>query len=352
MKSQSLQTSSFRYVVQSYQEWLDVLGYSVQTKKYWPVTVREMLRYFEKHGITRLKDIGSKDIKRYYEKHLKQRPNQSRAGALSNGTLNHHLSGLRKFTDYLREVGRMDIPMPPMRYEEKSSRLIFLTEEEVQQLLIVTYQQPDYKLPPNWKDHREKAMCMLEHIAGRDRAMLAVFYGCGLRRNEGVQLDVNDINFDRALIHVRKGKKNKERMVPVSKTSLKYLQDYVYDHRPEILQGSKTEALFISQQTRKRIDGQSLIVRLKQLQHRTGNTELQEKEIGLHTLRHSIATHLLHAGMDMEAISRFLGHSSLESTQIYTHISSLPKEQAYRIRKQDFANIPRYETEKLFEDEK
>lgn len=349
MKSQPLQTSSFRYVVQSYKEWLDVLGYSVKTQTGNPAAVQEMLRYFEQKGITRLKDISSTAIKIYYEQYLKQRPNKSRAGALSNAALNQHLTGIRKFTDYLREVGRLDIPAPAVRYEEKNSRLIFLTEEEAHQLFIATYQLPAYT--PNWKNRQEEAMRQSEHLGGRDRAMLAVFYGCGLRRNEGIQLDVSDVNFDRALIHVRKGKKNKARFVPVSKTSLKYLQEYIHDHRPEILQGRKTEALFISKDG-KRIDGQSLILRLKLLQQRTGNTALQEKEIGLHTLRHSIATHLLQAGMDIEAISRFLGHSSLESTQVYTHVSSLSNEQAYKIRKQNFANIPRYETEKLFEDEK
>jgi len=81
----------------------------------------------------------------------------------------------------------------------------------------------------------------------------------------------------------------------------------------------KSEALFISQRG-SRIAGQSMLLRLKALQNRTGNPNLIEKEIGLHTLRHSIATHLLSSGMKLELISKFLGHSSLESTQIYTHI--------------------------------
>lgn len=347
MKSTTpLQTSSFRYAVQSYREWLGVLGYSVQSQKYWPAAVNEMLGHFENNGIHHLKEIESKDVKDYYETHLKQRPNRARAGALSNLTLNGHQSGIRKFLEYLREVGRLEIPTPSLRYEEKNSRLVFVTEEEIHQLFVASHQLPEYTLPPNWKKREEKTRRIHEHLGGRDRAMLAVFYGCGLRRNEGVQLNVGDINFDRALLHVRKGKGYKERFVPISKTSLKYLQEYVYDHRPELLDGAKTEALFISHLYQKRVDGQSLIIRLKHLQHRTGNTELQEKEIGLHTLRHSIATHLLSAGMDMESISRFLGHSSLESTQIYTHVGK-PQQ-----KKQVFKNIPRYEKAQLFEDER
>jgi integrase/recombinase XerD len=166
-----------------------------------------------------------------------------------------------------------------------------------------------------------------------------------MRRNEGVCLNLGDINFDRALVHVRKGKNYKERFVPVSKSSLKYLQDYVYDHRPELLQGNKSESFFVSQRGG-RVQGQTLILRLKYLQQQTENLDLIEKEIGLHTLRHSIATHLLQAGMKLEYIARFLGHSSLESTQIYTHMAGVDLEQP-----QTFRNIPRYEKVKLFEDE-
>jgi len=68
------------------------------------------------------------------------------------------------------------------------------------------------------------------------------------------------------------------------------------------------------------MSGQTMLVRLKQMQHLSDNQSLKSKNITLHTLRHSIATHLLQNGMSLEQISRFLGHSSLESTQIYTHL--------------------------------
>ena len=183
-------------------------------------------------------------------------------------------------------------------------------------------------------------------MQSRDRAMLAIFYGCGLRRNEGVNVDLSDINFDRSILHVRKGKNNKERMVPISKASLKHLQGYIYDHRHQLIR-SKEEALFLSQQG-KRMQGQSMLLRLKKLQYLTGDLDLLNKEIGLHTLRHSIATHLLSAGMKLESISRFLGHSSLESTQIYTH---LLEEETTGKNNQPYNNIPTYENNQLHEDE-
>lgn len=126
---------------------------------------------------------------------------------------------------------------------------------------------------------------------------------------------------------------------------MKHLQEYVYDYRAELTLTTKVEALFISQQGT-RMQGQSLILRLKHLQERAESVELTEQEIGLHTLRHSIATHLLKAGMKLESIARFLGHSSLESTQIYTHLAGVDQK-----KEQSFSNIPRYEKIQLHEDE-
>ena len=94
------------------------------------------------------------------------------------------------------------------------------------------------------------------------------------------------------------------------------------------------------------MDGQTMLLRLKYLQHQTENADLIEKEIGLHTLRHSIATHLLQAGMQLESIARFLGHGSLESTQIYTHLAGVDQS-----KEQPFTNVRKYSRIQLFEDE-
>ena len=336
MKKLALSNESFRYLEKSFTEWLDVQGYAESTVYRLPPHVRELLHHLEQEGIRNIKELTTKQIETYYQK-LKERSNQRRGGSLSSGHLNKHIQALRKFTEYLRKVGRLEIPEPRLENEETEHRIIFLTVDEINLLFKSTYQQPEKK--PNTTDS------VIEAIQARDRAMLAIFYGCGLRRNEGVCLDVGDINFDRSILHVRKGKNYKERFVPVSKTNLKYLTEYIYDHRPELLKGSKNEAIFISYQHNRRMQGQSLSIRLKILQHQTGDLDIQEKEIGLHTLRHSIATHLLQAGMKLESISRFLGHGSLESTQIYTHVAGVEQEQP-------FNNIKSYDPVRLSEDEK
>ncbi|MEQ8336962.1 MAG: tyrosine-type recombinase/integrase [Cyclobacteriaceae bacterium] len=336
MKKLALSNESFRYLEKSFREWLDVQGYAESTVYRLPPHVRELLHYLEGQGVKHIRDLNIKHIKSYYRK-LKERSNQRRGGGLSNGHLNKHIQALRRFTEYLRKVGRLDIPEVRLHNEATESRIIYLTVYEINLLFKSTY------LLPEKRSNTSEAV--IEAIQARDRAMLAIFYGCGLRRNEGVCLDVGDINFDRSVLHVRNGKNYKERLVPVSKANLKYLQDYVYDYRPELVRGSRTEALFISCNSTRRLQGQSLSIRLKLLQHQTEDADLQEKEIGLHTLRHSIATHLLQAGMKLESISRFLGHSSLESTQIYTHLAGIAKEQS-------FNNIRTYESGRLSEDER
>ena len=351
MKKLSLNNPSFRYLEKSFKEWLDILGYSPSTVYSMPTLVRELLHYLERQGIKSIKELDIKHIDRHYE-NLKERSNQRRDGGLSNGHLNKHIQALRRFTDYLRKVGRLQLPALKIGNEETGPRVTFLSEEEIKQLFAATYHtygEPVRSSGPGSRPNIPEKV--LEAIGARDRALLAVFYGCGLRRNEGVMLDVGDVNFDRAMLHVRKGKNYKERFVPVSKTSLKYLQDYIYDHRPELLKDGRSDALFISYNHCGRMRGQSLAVRLKRLMVQTGNAELIDKEAGLHTLRHSIATHLLAAGMPLESISRFLGHSSLESTQVYTHLPGMEQEAAWRTDRQDYPNIPKYEIGKLHEDE-
>ena len=327
MKKLALSNPSFRYLESSFAEWLDIQGYAKSTVYNLPIHVRELLHYLEQHGVNHIKQLDNQIILAHYEK-LKERSNQRTDGAISTAHLNKHIQALRKFTDYLRKVGRITLPVLQIRNEAVDNKLEYLTEEEIKRLFAAT-RQPDPK---------GKYNVHYEALQSRDRAMLALFYGCGLRRNEGVQMNVSDINFDRSVLHVRKGKNYKERMVPVSESSLQHLQEYVYDYRPQ-LSLSNLDALFLGQRGT-RLQGQSLLLRLKYLQTMSGNVELQEKEISLHTLRHSIATHLLTAGMKMESISRFLGHSSLESTQIYTHLAGLEEKE----NQQPFTNIPKYET--------
>ncbi|MFV0515423.1 MAG: tyrosine-type recombinase/integrase [Jhaorihella sp.] len=312
MRKLQLKNESFQYIEKSFREWLDILGYAESTVYNLPNHIRELFYYLEQNDINQINELNNQHIKDYYN-HLKLRSNDRKGGALSNGSLNKHLQALYKFTDYLRQSGRMLLPTLNIEWEADDTKHIeTLTVEEIQQLYRATRAFTGSL-------SKYKAQYIYEAIALRDCAMLTVFYGCGARRNEGYHLNIDDIDFDRQVLHIRKGKANKERLVPFNKTNARYLQEYVYDSRPILLNDKRKSAFFINERGN-RLTAQSMSIRLKILQQRTDDSTLQEKNVRLHVLRHSIATHLLQNGMPLENISRFLGHNSLESTQVYTHL--------------------------------
>jgi len=312
MKKLLLQNPSFRYLKQAFQEWLDIQGYAYSTVQCLPSHIQELLFNLEQKGIYNIKQLNQECILNHYQ-NLKARANQRYPGGLSNAHLNKHIQAIKKFTTYLHLTKNTAINTSNLKRENTIHSINYLSLKEVRALFEASYQLPD--IMPNLPSK------VLDAIQARDRAMLAIFYGCGLRRNEGVQLNINDIDFDKALLHVKKGKNYKQRIVPISKKNLHYLVQYVYDHRPDFLRKSKQDALFLTATTTSRMQPQTLSRRLKNLQLLSRDPELIQKKIGLHTLRHAIATHLMQAGMILEAISRFLGHQSLESTQIYTHLT-------------------------------
>lgn len=310
MKQLTLHSEAYRYIIASFKEWLQILGYSEQTVYQLPNYIQEFLFYAESKGYAGLYQINNDLIKEHYYK-LKERGNKRRTGGLSNSYLNKHLQALQKFGDYLRQNGRLILPKLDIQNEEDNTEIIdILTQPEIKLVFKVT------ELPYEQKKN-DKGIVYYEAMQLRDRAMLTAFYSCGLRRNEVYHLDINDIIFEKSILHVRMGKGYKERIVPITKQSLQYLENYLYDGRPYFC-NDKNEAFFVTH-SGKRLGGAMMLKRLQQLIQLTGNATLQNKDIHLHTLRHSIATHLLQNGMKLERIKDFLGHSSLESTQIYTH---------------------------------
>ena len=150
----------------------------------------------------------------------------------------------------------------------------------------------------------------------QERAILSLAYGCGLRVSELTSCNIEDVKLREKIIIIPQGKGSKRRVVPMSNGVVKDLSNYYYNERlnannPSFLLNKKGNRM--QKWTHNKI--------LKQLIERTENQELQEKQITIHHLRHSIATHLLERGIAVEQVRIFLGHSQLETTQIYTHIS-------------------------------
>jgi site-specific recombinase XerD len=153
-------------------------------------------------------------------------------------------------------------------------------------------------------------------LALRNRALVELVYSAGLRSAEAVALDLADVDFERETVHVR-GKGGKERVVPLGEEAAHWLARYLRDARPQLARGAN-DALFLSARGR-RLDT-SVLRRLVPHPHR---------------LRHAFATHLLEGGADLRTIQELLGHSSLSTTQVYSHVD------ARRLRKVYDAAHPR-----------
>lgn len=306
MKKLHLQSTSYNYLENAFREWLDILGFVQATVYNLPNAVREFLYYLEQKQIKQINQITHQDIKEYYN-HLITRTSERQGGALSSNYINHHFWALEKFFEFLHHKGTTGLPEINLkRLKKETLEREILTIEEIKEL---------YKIVENQQANTQKQ----EAINYQDKILLTIYYGCGLRRTEGINVSVDDINFDTRVLHVKKGKNSKQRLIPFNKTTSKVLQDWVYEYRTILVKDKAEHKLFINRYG-KPLTGGTLNYRLQNIIHQSENIKLKEKTITLHSLRHSIATHLLANGMDIQKVQRFLGHSSLETTQIYTHL--------------------------------
>jgi integrase/recombinase XerC len=143
-----------------------------------------------------------------------------------------------------------------------------------------------------------------EPLAVRNRALFELVYSAGLRASEAVGLDLGDVDFEQELVHVRHGKGAKDRVVPLGERAAQMLARYLHTARPQLARGAEN-ALFLSVRGR-RLDTSAL---RKMFPHP-------------HRLRHAFATHLLEGGADLRTIQELLGHASLSTTQMYSHVDA------------------------------
>lgn len=293
-----LTSDEHKLLKQGFAEWLTVLGYANTSVVSLPRHVQEFLADQEARGKYGLGQLTAGDATAFI------RQQQTRIGlrtgnGFSAGYINKYIQALLLFSRYIRQSGKSGIGFTLERLADTRSKPTWLTRSEIRRLYAVT------------KD---------DVLGIRDRAMLSVFYGCGLRLNEGASLECSDILHDRKMLYVRKGKGYRERYVPIAEKSYQDIQVYIEQARLQLLQ-RPCETLFIDANKGRPIHKQSLYIRIKGLVRQAGI----QKPVGTHSLRHSIATHLLQSGMTLERIKDFLGHSALDSTQLYTHLINEPK---------------------------
>ena len=304
MKKLPLKSTTFNNLLIDFKSWLKVLGYAPSTVYNLPNHLREFFHYLECHGHSEVKSITTQLVKQYYN-YLSKRGNQRRGGSLSKAFLNKHQQALKKFLTYLKEHNaniRFGVHLKQEKVNCQEEKVI-LTQLEIKELFEA---------------------CQFAHMSpyfqARDKVILVLLYSCGLRRNEAMHMDTEDILFQKGRIYVRKGKNYKERFVPINKYNLEILEEYVFEHRSEFITKYQTDALLLSSHG-KRMNDLTIAHRLKAIVEATENEVIIEKNITMHTLRHSIATHLMDNKVPIQLISSFLGHASLESTQIYTHLA-------------------------------
>ncbi|MDX5335242.1 MAG: site-specific tyrosine recombinase XerD, partial [Marinobacter sp.] len=219
------------------------------------------------------------------------------ADGIKTSTAARRLSGIRRFYRFLLREGliaedptlRIDSPRLPRRLPDT------LTEDDVDALLT----EPDPQEP----------------IELRDRAMLEILYGCGLRVSELTGLTVDQVNLRQGVVRIS-GKGGKERLVPLGEEAVDWLVRYMKEARNELLKGKSSDALFPGNRATA-MTRQTFWHRIKHYSVRAGI----RKPISPHTLRHAFATHLLNHGADLRVVQMLLGHSDLSTTQIYTHVA-------------------------------
>lgn len=309
MKNPNL-NSSYKALTQGYAEYLQTLGFADTTVYGFPRFISDFLAWLEQKGIDKISLLTSKMVFDYFAD-LEREKGQRTKQTFSTAHLNKVFGAIDKFLEFLHHTGAQNTPSPTCytveHFRKKPIRV--LTPNEIQ-TLYDTVPLTFFDMHLSQRQPRQMNL----------KLVLDLCYGCALRRSEALNVKLKDVNFEQKIIHVRQGKNYKDRFVPISRKVYENLQTYIYEYRRYFDEDRFTGQSNGRNQYLYPFGSQSIAQALGILVKHSESDSLKAKKPSLHTLRHSIATHLLQNGMDIERIARFLGHSSLESTQIYTHI--------------------------------
>ena len=260
-------------------------GLSDKTKESYENDLKIYNEFLNKKHITEVEYIKSDHIKDF----LKERSNEETT------TIAHNLTVIKNFHTYLlkENITKENVSEFIERPKLRKSLPKTLSIEDVDKLLNIELKTPfDY----------------------RNKAMLELMYGCGLRVSELISIELNDIDMTNCLIKVF-GKGSKEREIPLGEYAIYYLKEYI-SRRELLLKKKPCTKLFLNNHglgmTR-----QGFFKNLKEILREKG----LNPEVSPHTLRHSFATHLINQGADLRSIQEMLGHSDISTTKIYTKVS-------------------------------
>lgn len=227
-------------------------------------------------------DISQNDVDEYLMSMLNRNPTPAES------QFKHFVYGLKCYLSSMGYPEMLHLALPKIRRTKKLPRI--LSVEQVKLLLHI---------------------CELY-----SKALFSVIYDCGLRASEACNLQWNDIYFDRCQVHIKNGKGKKDRIVPISKKTLKVLEVYRKSY-------PSNDYVFNGFGKNKRINSAFIRYRLRNALAAAG----LDTSLSTHSLRHSYATHLLEAGEDIQTVQQRLGHKSVSTTMIYLHLAKVEKHQ-------------------------
>jgi len=286
--------NAFKTYQTEFIKWLQRLGYAMTTIEGYERQLQTFLEWLNTNHIKELSDINPMNLEAYNQ-YLHEKKNKQKQGGLSSCYIQSHINVIRLLSRYLELTGEQKIFTGNIFVEQgaETPRNI-LSQSEIKALYRATDETPN---------------------GLRDRAILSLYYGCGLRYSEGIRVEKKHIDYNKQLLYVLPGKNYQGRFIPINDRIIKDLQDYETYGRSYFTKDYSNSFLL---NLKGNAPHSNLLA--KRLKHLLQKANI-EKQICLHGLRHSIATHLLQQGMPLEQISKFLGHTSLDSTQIYTRIA-------------------------------
>jgi integrase/recombinase XerC len=268
-------------------------GQSVHTQRAYVGDLHNLMTFARDRGITDLSDVRLSDLRSWLA-------HQAEQGA-ARSTLARRAASARAFLRWATRTGVIDADPSLRLVAPQRVRTLpgVLKQEEISAVLDVAAVAADDQ----------------DAIHLRDRAMLELLYASGIRVGELVGLDVDDLDFGSNLVRVM-GKGAKERSVPFGGPAANALQGWLRLGRAQVVVAGSGPALFLGRRGG-RVDPRQVRSAVHQLLQHVPDVP----DVGPHGLRHSAATHLLEGGADLRAVQEMLGHASLATTQIYTHVS-------------------------------
>lgn len=288
-------------MIQAFGQHLSVVkGSSAHTVDAYTRDVRQFLAFMQtRRPVDDWNQILQSDIRAFVAKHL---------ASLKRSTMARKLASLRGFFEFLCEFHGLKFNpgelVPTPKQEKPLPRRLSVDE---------AFHLVEAKRPRK-RDYGGKKL--REALELREKAILEIAYSSGLRVSELAGLDVDDVRLDISLIHIKRGKGGRERVVPLGGKASAAVTDWLKVRSRLELRGKGDDAMFLNR------EGVRLTTRSiqKMVDARLSGLKVG-RSLSIHSLRHAMATHLLEGGADLRSVQQMLGHKSLSTTQKYTHLT-------------------------------